>query len=32
LGTVFYKIWLFLVRFIAPVSILVVFLHQLNIV
>ncbi len=32
LGTVFYKIWLFLVRFIAPVSIIVVFLHQLNIV
>lgn len=32
LGTVYYKIWLFLVRFIAPVSILVVFLHQLNIV
>lgn len=32
LGAGFYKIWLFLVRFIAPVSILVVFLHQLNIV
>lgn len=32
LSTGIYKIWLFLVRFIAPVSILVVFLHQLNVI